>query len=511
MDNNPPDNTESKDKSKHDQARSETLSSSDNKKILKYLKLLLFKYFKLILKVVGVVAGAGIIITISFSIYNMNTNINALSNDIATMSISLSSADAKSDSQAIVHNNTFPLGSGNATIYHKFQNPVQACWYYAATYRTQHPYTILWEIFSYEEKSKIRAIASKGIWKAHTCQRDKEVDLEKIEELLREGDARIKKSVIEDILKIARNYKNITDIKEEIENKISDNINKFRIIRLIRKPDTIVKLIGEETINHRLEATFYSPEEEAILNSIENKIENNKNKDEIKELFVDLEKNEPEIRKLLKENGISNDTVNTMMQTIKNRSDYSHIADTVTTYYSTLHFDNEGKIAHRRVKKASDYKCIFPDWFDEEQLRLSNEICTQIKKSSHNPDNSDSKEYKNEVEILEEKTSSEKPKKSVDYYKALKFYLERRKKLHHNLTDDGCGAISVEPDFVTPTGELETPSLVFLCHKNNIRSHVRIMVRENQQQKKEREDKAIQEEVKKETENKQSSEKQHKG
>lgn len=381
---------------------------------------------------------------------------------VSSMATSLSSANAKSDSQAIVHNNTFPLGSGNATIYHKFQNPVQACWYYAATYRTQHPYTVLWENFSFEKQLKIRVIASKGVWKAHTCQRDNEVDLEKIKKLLREGDARIEESVIEDILKVAEDYKNITDIKEEIENKISDNINKFRIIGLIRKPNTIVKLIGEETINHRLEATFYTQEEKDKWN--------------------------------------------------QNRSEYSHIADTVATYYSTLHFDNEGKIAHRRVKNTSDYKCKFPDSFDEKALSLSNEICTQIKKPSDNPDNSDSKEYKNEVEILKVKTSS---KESEDYNMALKFYLERRKDLHDNLTYDGCGAISVEPDFVAgdlPTGELETPSLVFLCHKNNNRSHVRIMVRENQQQKKEREDKTIQE-AKKEWQkmNEQSSEEKHKG
>lgn len=250
---------------------------------------------------------------------------------VSSMATSLSSANAKSDSQAIVHNNTFPLGSGNATIYHKFQNPVQACWYYAATYRTQHPYTVLWEIFSYDEKLKIRAIASKGIWKAHTCQRDKEVDLEKIEKLIREGDrwregdSWTKEIVIKEILQIAKDYKSITDIKEmfrkhkkiddivgliskpskpeneskirelltdgdtkntvgieqaisdikkikkaisdhkkldEINDKIKNNINRFRIIRLIHEPNTIVKLIGEETINHRLEVTFYTPEDE---------------------------------------------------------------------------------------------------------------------------------------------------------------------------------------------------------------------------------------------------------
>src|SRR5690606_6337236 len=88
---------------------------------------------------------------------------------------------------------------------------------------------------------------------------------------------------------------------DEIKNKIKDNINRFRIIGLILKPNTIVKLIGEETINHRLEAQFET--------------ENN----------------------------------------------YRHIADTVATYYSTLHFDNEGKITHRRVKKVDEYKYSLPE------------------------------------------------------------------------------------------------------------------------------------------------------
>lgn len=509
---------------------------------------------------------------------------------VSSMATSLSSANAKSDSQAIVHNNTFPLGSGNATIYHKFQNPVQACWYYAATYRTQHPYTVLWEK-GFEDndgnESKIRAVASNGVWKAHTCVKEKtDININKIEYLLRDGGTeenkvdkilqylernktiddsieKIRKEIIRSIsaritdnenqvesllktllkknhteenkikeileeireipkkdekIKIIRNeigkriLKSISDFTDkdtnkidvkkiesllpldelsDVKNKINEmkipdkytpigtirteiagNKNIFRIIQLITNPEPVVKLIGEETIVHRIEAKLPHPQYE----------------------------------------------------------DFKLIATTEATYNSAIHFDNDGSITHRRVKKADDYKCIIP-------AELTNEIKKEITEEIINErycrfqekkQESNEYEYKNELEIINDNEFNSPivlKKAEKDYIKAFIFYLGERRKLHDDLTNEGCGAISVEPDFVTgdlPTGELETPSLVFLCHKNNIRSHVRIMVRENQQQKKERKDKAIQEEVKKredeirqevkkETENKQSSEKQHKG
>jgi len=95
---------------------------------------------------------------------------------------------------------------------------------------------------------------------------------------------------------------------DEIKNKIKDNINEFRIIRLILKPDTIVKLIGEETINHRLEAKFYTKED---IDYISEKIGENTNKEKIIRLVLNLEENENKIRELLEEGADSISKCNT--------------------------------------------------------------------------------------------------------------------------------------------------------------------------------------------------------
>ena len=76
---------------------------------------------------------------------------------------------------------------------------------------------------------KIRVIADRGIWKAHTCQIDKEVDLEKIEDLLIDGDASISKDAIEKIKKDAKAYKSVYDIRD----LIGENKNKEKIIELV--------------------------------------------------------------------------------------------------------------------------------------------------------------------------------------------------------------------------------------------------------------------------------------
>ncbi|MDR4651610.1 MAG: hypothetical protein MRJ52_04330 [Nitrosomonas sp.] len=59
-------------------------------------------------------------------------------------------------------------------------------------------------------------------------------------------------------------------------------------------------------------------------------------------------------------------------------------------------------------------------------------------------------------------------------------------KLHDNLGDDGCFAISVEP--IPSDDDIEQPSIIFICHKNNKNSHIRAIVRESYEEKKKREE-----------------------
>lgn len=144
--------------------------------------------------------------------------------------------------------------------------------------------------------------------------------------------------------------------------------------------------------------------------------------------------------------------------------EYEHIATSKSKYNSALLFDGKGRIIHRRIKKGV-YKCTLPD-----------KSSVEIDCKASSADENNSLKYTNEVTI---EWIKEEP--AADYAEAINYYLKRRNELHENLTKKGCGAVPIEPEF-TITNEdeeyLENPSVIFLCHKNNDKSHVRIMVRQ---------------------------------
>ena len=316
--------------------------------------------------------------------------------------------------------------SKEAIINEKFESAIQACWYHQATYKTLHPYTVLWEKALCQKPSlfgsklkisecnsnddeipelRIRVIADKGILHANTCIKE----------------------------------------KDESDDKM------------------IVKLIGEEFITHRVEAQF--------------------------------EDKEP----------------------------YIHIATTDAKYNSTFHFNDKGKIVHRKVKKTDSYKCIFPDDARDDfpQISESSSIpssCELVYKKTEEPVYKDgSISYTNEItisgpifdivkEIKKYKTDKvkdhkldEKDKEKYilnlqglsNFMKALEFYIKKRNELHDDLLKTGCGAISLHPDYLAEKGsvELARPSIIYVCHKEGKHSHVRVMMRESLEDKRKRENK----------------------
>ncbi|MCB1986192.1 MAG: hypothetical protein H6936_06885 [Burkholderiales bacterium] len=209
-------------------------------------------------------------------------------------------------------------GAGDAQIHTGFAGGAsQACWYYFANYETSHPYTVLWDVSKEGTLyPKIRVIADKGTWKAERC------------------------------------------------------------IKIDKK----AKLIGLETIEHRLEAQFVEGGE------------------------------------------------------------FFHIANTEATYHSALHFNDQGRIIHRRIMVSPE---------KEENGYINKMVSKRFSKQ-------DDKQYDAAYEL----------------------YVEKRSGLHENLKDSGCGAISIQPDFINiKTQELEKPSIIYICHKDGQKSHVRIMQR----------------------------------
>ncbi|MCP5242792.1 MAG: hypothetical protein H6940_05065 [Burkholderiales bacterium] len=141
-----------------------------------------FKYIRLFINVLIGASCLSLAVSFSFSVQNTNKIFNEIVNSItqttSSMASALSKSNARAETQTNISNtlpssNTFPLGLGNATIYEKFQNSIQACWYYQSTYQTLHPYTVLWNETKIDEDSKkdfsIRAIASEGTWEADRC------------------------------------------------------------------------------------------------------------------------------------------------------------------------------------------------------------------------------------------------------------------------------------------------------------------------------------------------------
>lgn len=169
-------------------------------------------------------------------------------------------ADAKAESKLQLNQQliqtTTKLNNKDTIISRKFDDAIQACWYYHAHYENLYPYTVMWdEKYIGRDYPRIRVIASKAYWIGQEC----------IQELVKENN----------------NYMNVT------------------------------KLIGAETVTHRVEAQF----------------------DET--------------------------------------SDFRHIATATGEYSSELIFDKYGRITGRKIL-GGGYHCEAPKFTNEYGIKLSN-------------------------------------------------------------------------------------------------------------------------------------------
>lgn len=340
------------------------------------------------------------------ALFSVFYGVSEIKTVISTSSTAASSAgvDSKIDNNNPIKVNNYlgHLGLSEVRITGEFGSAIQACWFYQSTYRNLHPYTVLWEISGENEYPKIRVIAKDIIWDAHTC----------------------------------------------ITQKGNPNGDKKEI----------TKLIGDDSLTHRIEAKMRESEE------------------------------------------------------------YQHIADAKAYYRSVLHFDDKGRIVHRKIKRAEVYNYSFPDSLHNYLLQDSlpeknyrNKIlkceakdteeekleCRIVSAQSESPKNL-GVDYNNVI-ITDPPTAGESPfnKFGEDYVEAIVLYVEKRTNLHNNLAKDGCVAISVEPtsqeSILSNNGDknviylVKQPSIIFMCHKRNEDSHIRAIVRESYEEKKKRE------------------------
>lgn len=143
-------------------------------------------------------------------------------------------------------------------------------------------------------------------------------------------------------------------------------------------------------------------------------------------------------------------------------TEYEHVATSNAEYFSALFFGEKGRILERKIIKA-DQKCIPPENFS---VKINGCISRDFE--------DDESPSKNIVRITKLIKNEDK------YIKALELYLDKRKGLYNNLTEQGCGAVPIEPEFAsTKEGDIEKPSIIFLCHRNGKKSHVRVMIRKD--------------------------------
>ncbi len=104
-----------------------------------------FGSIKLIFKSIFGTLGLCISGYLLYVVIQINTSIDtaftANSNAAVSMISALISATKINNDNKIVAN----MGLGDAVISGEFKSAIQACWYYQATYKSLHPYTILWE------------------------------------------------------------------------------------------------------------------------------------------------------------------------------------------------------------------------------------------------------------------------------------------------------------------------------------------------------------------------------
>jgi hypothetical protein len=184
--------------------------------------------------------------------------------------------------------------------------------------------------------------------------------------------------------------------------------------------------------------------------------------------------------------------------------DFIHIADSEAYYGSELIFGEKGRITERKILKSKkDYQCKA---FGLEKWKSEN--CVFV------PDIKDRKKIKDRIEDLLKKEAKETdfrfnileiyplfkpeslnaPEKKLkipekEFREAIETYIEKRKKLHNKLIEEGCGVLTIEPQLGGISQDKDKsqemkekkaikPAIAFLCLKEGAPSHVRLMIRE---------------------------------
>lgn len=171
-------------------------------------------------------------------------------------------------------------------------------------------------------------------------------------------------------------------------------------------------------------------------------------------------------------------------------NDFVEIAKSRAYYKSALFFDKNGRITERKVlsnKGKGDFQYI-----------SSPHLCEVIKKATTRGEVECPNSKVKDLDLKEQYTFQKLLGRSDNfnilqigydsnpdinsiglekYHQAIIFYIIERENLHKELSQQGCGAISIEPEFRDDFGKFIQTSIAFLCFKKSGPSHVRLMHR----------------------------------
>lgn len=180
--------------------------------------------------------------------------------------------------------------------------------------------------------------------------------------------------------------------------------------------------------------------------------------------------------------------------------DFVRIATSEATYQSKLFFDPSGRPTVRKVVTDKDgYKChlLIPinkassDYTPNQLLSSLRKVCTTKPSPSPSADAREIREVEKKdgerekqkhinsliITLDKEHHKNYMRDPSTKYIEALNLYINERKEIHRGLADKGCGAIAFEPELGKTKSRMK-PAIAFFCFKDEVGSHVRLMMRE---------------------------------
>lgn len=168
---------------------------------------------------------------------------------------------------------------------------------------------------------------------------------------------------------------------------------------------------------------------------------------------------------------------------------FVQIATSDAYYRSALFFDGNGRITERKVLKSDfeyEYESVYSNLcYVLNEAMEKEDRCDKITSQGikHFKDLTKKKSDFNILKITSGFNPDKGSKESEAYSEAIILYIKEREKLHKELVEKGCGAISIEPDLEQDSGDFLQTSIAFLCLKKSraSHSHVRLMHRVSEQ------------------------------